>query len=150
MLLIEICTPDVLYCSPQTSILAAARIMRERHVGDLVVVDEGEEGEHIPLGVITDRDIVVEVLATGRDSEQLTVSDIMRRPAVIARSHEDVSAAVERMRTHGVRRIPVLGDDRRLAGIVCLDDLLRQLASDAAQLVEIMAREQGREHRTRR
>jgi CBS domain-containing protein len=150
MLLNEICTPDIVYCDPDTSVLAAARIMRERHVGDLVVVDESEEGDHIPLGMVTDRDIVIEVLAQGRDAQSVTVSEIMRKPAVIARGNEDASQAVARMKVHGVRRIPVLGDNRRLAGIISLDDLLRQLAADANQLAEIVAQEQVREHRTRR
>jgi len=150
MLLNEICTPDIVYCAPEASVLAAARIMRERHVGDLVVVDESEEGDQIPLGMVTDRDIVIEVLAQGRDPEAVAVRDIMRKPAVIARGNEDVSQALQRMKIHGVRRIPVLGDNRKLAGIISFDDLVRQLASDANELVEIMAREQGREHRTRR
>lgn len=150
MLLYEMCTPEVIYCTPQTTVLAAARLMRERHVGDIVVVDDNDEGDQIPLGMLTDRDIVIEVLALGRDPEAVTVREIMHKPAVIARSNEDISQAIERMKVHGVRRLPVLGDDRRLAGIVTLDDLLRQLASDASQLVEIMVREQGREHRTRR
>lgn len=150
MLLFEMCTPDVIYCAPQMSVLAASRLMRERHVGDIVVVDDNDEGDQLPLGMVTDRDIVIEVLALGRDPEAVEVREIMRKPAVIARANEDVSQAVERMKVHGVRRLPVLGDDRRLAGIVTLDDLLRQLAADATQLVEIMVREQGREHRTRR
>lgn len=150
MLLFEICTPDIIYCAPEMSVVAASRLMRERHVGDIVVVDDNDEGDQVPLGMVTDRDIVIEVLALGRDPETVKVREIMRKPAVIGRSNEDVSEAVERMKAHGVRRLPVLGDDRRLAGIVTLDDLLRQLAFDANQLVEVMAREQGREHRTRR
>jgi CBS domain-containing protein len=150
MLLSEICTPDIVYCGPETTVLAAARMMRTQHVGDLVVVDETEEGDHVPLGIVTDRDLVVEVLAQAKSPQTVLVRDIMRKPAVIARSNEDISQALDRMKIHGVRRIPILGDDRRLAGIISLDDLLRQLASDAKQLVEVVAREQSHEHRMRR
>ncbi len=149
MLLKEICTPEVVCCAPGTTVLAAARLMRQRHVGDLVVVDD-PEGDQSPLGVVTDRDLVVEVLAQERDPAQLTVRDIMRKPVVIAGSHEDAAQAVERMKLHGVRRIPVMGDDRKLAGIISLDDLLVQLAAEANSIVDVVAREQGREHRMRR
>jgi CBS domain-containing protein len=149
VLLKEICTPDVVRCSPGTSVLGAARLMREHHVGDLVVIDD-TDSDQVPLGMVTDRDIVVDVLAQERDPAALTVREIMHRPVVIASATEDASEAIERMKTHGVRRIPVMGENRRLAGIVCLDDLVKQLAADANALVDIIVREQGREHRGRR
>jgi CBS domain-containing protein len=149
MLLKEICTPDVVCCSPETTVLAAARLMRQRHVGDLVVVDD-PEGDQSPLGMVTDRDLVVEVLAQERNPAQLTVRDVMRKPVVIAGCNEDAAQAVERMKLHGVRRIPVMGNDRKLAGIISLDDLLVQLAAETKTLVDVVAREQGREHRVRR
>ena len=149
MLLKEICTPDVVCCTPGTTVLAAARLMRQRHVGDLVVVED-PEGDQSPLGMVTDRDLVVEVLAQERNPAQVTVREIMRKPVVIAGTHEDAAQALERMKLHGIRRIPVVGDDRKLAGIISLDDLLVQLAADANTLVDIVAREQGREHRVRR
>lgn len=149
MLLKEICTPEVVHCTPQTSALALARLMRERHVGDVVVVEDAEN-DQTPVGVVTDRDLVVEVLGLERDPARVSAREIMRKPVVIARTTEDTSHAVERMRAHGVRRIPVLDEQRRLAGIVCLDDLLKQLAAEAGALVDIVSREQDREHRNRR
>ena len=149
MLLKELCTPDVVFCTPDTNVLAAARLMRERHVGDVVVVDD-PESDQTPLGVITDRDIVVQVLGKGIDPARTTVREIMLTPVVVGHTSEDASAAIERMKMHGIRRLPVLDENSKLAGIVCIDDLLRQLAADAASLAEIIAREQSREHRTRR
>ena len=149
MLLKEICTPEVACCSPETTILAAARLMRERHVGDLVVVDD-PDGDLSPLGMVTDRDLVIEVLAQERNPAATTVREIMRAPIAIASGHEDAAQAAERMKTHGVRRIPVIGSDGKLAGIVSLDDLIARLAADASLLAEVVAREQSREHRTRR
>jgi len=149
MLLREICTPDVVHCTPDTTALGLARLMRERHVGDVVVI-EGDDSDQTPIGLVTDRDIVVEVLARERDPAAICAREIMRKPLVIARATEDASQAVERMKAHGVRRIPVMDDQRRLAGIVCLDDLLRQLAAEAGALAAIISREQDREHRGRR
>lgn len=149
MLLKEICTPDVVHCSPQTTALGLARLMRERHVGDVVVVED-PQSDQTPIGLVTDRDLVVEVLGRERDPARVCAREIMRKPVVIARTSEDTAQAVERMKAHGVRRIPVMDEHRRLAGIVCLDDLLRQLAAEAGALVEIVSREQDREHRDRR
>src|SRR5579884_4065672 len=105
MLLKDLCTPDVVSCSPDCNALHAARLMRLRHVGDVVVVDDAES-KRSPIGVVTDRDIVVEVLGNELDPAKITLREIMRKPAVIACTSEDVMQAVERMRIHGVPRIP--------------------------------------------
>ncbi len=149
MLLNSICTLDVACCSPRTTVLEAAHLMRQKHTGDLVVVDDDED-KAAPLGIITDRDIVVEVLGNGLDPATTTVGSVIRTPVVIANQGEDTSQALERMRSHGVRRIPVVGEEGRLVGIITVDDLLKRLAADANSLVEIMSREQSREQRTRR
>lgn len=149
MKLQQLSTPDVIYCTADINTLHAARLMRERHVGDLVVVDTDDD-ERAPIGIVTDRDIVVEVLAKELDPAQVTVREIMRVPVVIARTTEEAEHAVERMRAHGVRRVPVLDEAGKLAGILSLDDLVKRLAADAATLADIIAREQDREHRSRR
>ena len=149
MLLKSICTPEVACCGPRTTVLEAAHLMRRRHSGDLVVIDGDEEGA-APLGVITDRDIVVEVLGQGLDPATTTVGSIMRTPVVIANEGEEAAQALERMRQHGVRRIPVVGDRGMLVGVVTVDDLLRCLAAYAGSLADVVAREQSHEQRNRR
>lgn len=149
MQLKELCTPDAVACAPDRSVLHAASLMRQHHVGDVVVVEDAEAGRS-PIGVVTDRDIVVEVLGKELDPARITLRQIMRTPVVIANTSEDVAQAVERMKRHGVRRIPVVDDTATLVGILCLDDLLKRLAADAASLAEVVSHEQDREHRTRR
>lgn len=149
MLSKEFCTTDVVCCGPETRATAAAHLMRTHHVGDLVVVEDPEE-ERVPLGVITDRDLVVEVLGNGLDPATTSVGSVLRRPAVIAQESEDSSTVVERMRTHGVRRIPVVDRHGTVVGIIALDDLLRMIVDEAATLVQIMTAGQNRERRTRR
>ena len=149
MLLRDVCMPDVVYCGPTTTITEAARLMRHKHVGDIVVVED-PAGDRIPLGVVTDRDIVVEVLANELDAATTTVNDIMRTPVVIADDGEDTAQAIERMRMHGVRRIPVVGTGGALVGIVTLDDLLKAFAADVGALLEIVTKAQTYEHRARR
>ncbi|MDE1922528.1 MAG: CBS domain-containing protein [Gammaproteobacteria bacterium] len=149
MLLKAICTPDVICCGPETSVQAAAALMRAKHTGDLVVVDDPEQ-DRIPLGVITDRDIVVEVLAAGLDPAATVVRTLLRTPIVVAQEDEDAAEALERMRTHGIRRLPVVGRGGGLVGVVTLDDMLKLMADGMNALVAIVGRQRDREQRQRR
>ena len=149
MQLSSFCMLDVACCSPRTTVLEAAHLMRRKHTGDLVVIDDDEDRPS-PLGIITDRDVVVEVLGKGLDPAITTVGSVIRTPIVVAEQGEDSSQVLERMRSNGVRRIPVVGAGGRLVGIVTADDMLRRLAADATLLTEILSAEQTREEHTRR
>lgn len=149
MKLKELCELDVVCCTPGLSIIAASRLMRERHAGDLVVVEDMDE-EREPVGILTDRDIVVEVLARDKDPRTVTVGAVMSKPLVIASESEDSAQALQRMSAHGVRRVPVVDDQRRVIGIVTLDDLLREHTEQASRLLEVVTKQQIREKRTRR
>jgi CBS domain-containing protein len=149
MKLKELCELDVVCCTRDLTITAASRLMRERHAGDLVVVEELDE-ERAPVGIITDRDIVVEVLARNKDPGKLTVGEVMSKQIVIASESEDSAQALQRMAAHGVRRIPVVDDQQRVIGIVTLDDLLREHTEQASRLLEVVTKQQTREKRTRR
>ena len=145
----EICTTEVVCCRPQASALDAARLMRQKHVGDVVVVPDPER-ERVPLGVVTDRDLTVEVLGNGRDASQTTLAELMRSPVVIATDSEDASVVGERMRFHGVRRIPVVDERGILVGIVTLDDLLEIILSEMQTLLASQGKARRREHASRR
>ena len=149
MKLKDVCVLDVASCTPESTIVEAARLMRQHHTGDLVVLDDADE-EREPVGIITDRDIVVEVLAKGRDPDKTTVREIMSTQLVIASESEEYAEALQRMATHGVRRVPVVDDKRCVVGIVTLDDMLRVHAAQANRLLDIVGKEQVREQRTRR
>ncbi|HYL00964.1 MAG TPA: CBS domain-containing protein [Steroidobacteraceae bacterium] len=149
MLISEICTTDVVCCMPDTTALEAARLMRSRHVGDVVVVSDVEK-ERVPVGVVTDRDLAIEVLGNGREAAIMPLSGLVRAPVVIAAEYEDVHSALERMRAHGVRRMPVVDDRGALVGIVTLDDLLGALLADMHALLETTGKAQRREQSTRR
>jgi len=149
MLLKDACTLDVVCCGPDTRVTEAAHLMRHQHVGDLIVVDE-PDGDRVPIGVVTDRDIVVEVLGKGLDPAATRVKDIIRTPVVIATETEDTAQAIERMRTHGVRRLPVVGRHGGLVGVIALDDLLKFFAADVNALLDVVIKGQSREHRARR
>jgi CBS domain-containing protein len=149
MLLKEFCTTEVAYCTRKTTVLEAAQIMRRKHLGTLVIVDDPDD-EFTPIGLITDRDIVVRVIGNDLSASQTLVTDVMRTPLVMAAESEDASVAIARMRAHGVRRLPVTGHHGKLVGIVTLDDLLKRLRSEVDLLIDVIAQEQDHERRAGR
>lgn len=140
----EICTRDVVVVGRGVSVRDAAKLMREHHVGDLVVVD-AVGGRNVPAGVITDRDVTIEVVAMGVDPDMIKVSDVMGPELVTVGEGETVYDTIQRMRQRGVRRTPVLDAQGGLLGIVSLADLLEFLAEEMTQLARVFYREQTRE-----
>ena len=141
---------SVAFTTRETTVAAAAKLMRHGHVGSLVVVDRMNGGKRMPIGIVTDRDIVVEVIATGLDPAVITVGDIMAQELVVGRESDSVLETLEIMRFKGVRRLPTVGADGQLIGIVTVDDLLEVLAEELGELAKIVAHEQSREAAARK
>ena len=144
----QFCNRDTAIIRQEDSILEAARIMRQWHVGSLVVVAEDERGVK-PVGIITDRDLVVEILASELDPNAVTIGDIMSSELLIAHEQDGLWETLRRMKSKGVRRIPVNDANGYLAGIITQDDLLEILVSELSDLVKIPVREQTEERRHR-
>ncbi|HVW84174.1 MAG TPA: CBS domain-containing protein [Bryobacteraceae bacterium] len=145
----EICTRTVIIAPRETSVREAAKLMRERHTGDIVVADEFE-GKRIPVGIVTDRDIVVEVLAEHLNPDQLSVGDIMTGTMVTARERDGIFETIALMRGDGVRRMPIVDASGALVGIVSLDDILELLAEELGDLVGLIRQERRKEIEARR
>jgi CBS domain-containing protein len=125
----EICRRNPVTIRAHAELLAAARLMREHHIGYLVVVEGEAAGTPCrPSGVLTDRDIVVSVLARGADPRALRVGDVMTRQPLVVREDQSLSSALSEMRRIGVRRVPVTDGGGWLAGVLSLDDVLDALA----------------------
>jgi len=137
----DICNRDVVVVERDATIQEAARLMRDHHVGDLVVLRGG--GVKEPVGILTDRDIVVEVLGEGIAAEAVTVGDIMSDKLLIGREEDELWDALQRMRIAGVRRLPVVDRHGALQGILTLDDVIELLAEELAQAAKLVAREQA-------
>jgi CBS domain-containing protein len=146
----EICSREAVFTTRDTTVATAARLMRHHHVGTLVVVEQMNGDRRLPVGIVTDRDVVIEVMATGLDPNVITVGDIMGQELVTARESEGVLETMQIMRYKGVRRLPIVDKDGHLVGIVSIDDLLEVLAEEFSELAKIMAREQARESSSRR
>ena len=144
----EICVRDVVICAASTTVSEAARLMRERHVGDLVVIEE-RNNRRFPVGLITDRDIAVEVVALNAPLDKLTIGDIMGGNLATVSESEDVFRTLELMRRKSVRRLPVVDHQGALVGIVAMDDLLEILAEELTLMVKLIARQPTHEARSR-
>ena len=140
----KVCNREVVFIHAQASIPEAARLMREYHVGDLVVVKE-KTGKRVPVGIVTDRDIVLEVIAEGVGMDDVCVGDIMSDNLVTARESDGLLETIKLMRAKGIRRLPVVNDDNELVGILSVDDLIDLLSEQIVDLTRLIAREQGRE-----
>ena len=144
----ELSNPFVVVAQRATPLTDAARLMREHHVGSLVVVDESGKGR-VPVGVLTDRDIVVTVVAREVDPRRLTVGEVMSGEPATVRAGDSAESALRLMRRHGIRRVPVVSDAGTLTGIVTLDDLLEKVAEQLSDAVRAIASEQAHETRAR-
>jgi len=121
----------VITAAADDTVESAARMMRERGVGCLIVTREGH-----PVGIVTDRDLVIRVLAEGRDGTSARLGDFVTYDPFTASVHDSIESVAERMRRHGVRRIPVVDDDGKAVGIVTADDLLTLLGREIAAVCE--------------
>ena len=132
-----ICQRQVITVDHQASIVEAAALMREHHVGALVVVNEASETSQV-LGVVTDRDIVISAVANALDIGQARVADLASSDVYSVSESVDISAAIDIMRRAGVRRLLVTDEEQQFIGVVSLDDLLDALASEIDGMVEVI------------
>ena len=137
-------TTNVIVVRRDTGLAEAATLMRTHHVGALVVVEDAS-GTPRPVGVLTDRDIAVEVVAGGVPADGLRAGDIMSQPLVTIGQDEDLLEALRRMRGACVRRLPVLDDAGVLVGILSVDEVLERLLDAAAQIPLLLQRQRAEE-----
>ncbi len=140
----EYCNRDVVVIEAETSIVEAARLMRQHHVGALVVVEETSAGV-IPVGMLTDRDLVVEVIAQEIAPQSIAVKDVMSAEPVSVSESTVLLDTLELMQTHGVRRILVVNESGLLQGILAIDDVLELIAEASNHLVKLVHKEITRE-----
>ncbi len=141
----EICNREVIIIQKEETVMEAAKLMRQHHVGDVIVIEEQSNNIRKPIGIVTDRDLVIEIMATELDSSVITVGDIMVPKLVTVNESTGVFEAIQYMRRNTVRRSPVVDDRGGLIGIIALDDLLQLLAEELADLAKLTSREIDKE-----
>ncbi len=144
----EYCNQDVITMRGDESVKVVAELMRQYHVGDVVLVED-HNGQSIPKGIITDRDIVVEVVAKGVDASSLSAQDIVTRSLLTVHEDDNLFNCLKLMRTKGVRRLPVVNDNKELVGIITLDDITALLSGMLFNVVGIVDRQQQIETKQR-
>lgn len=145
----EICNRDVIILQRDATILDAAKLMREHHVGDVLVVEE-RDGARFPIGIVTDRDLVVEIMATELDQTVITVGDIMVGELVTVKESTGVFETIQYMRGKAVRRLPIVDEDGVLVGILALDDLLELLSEELLAIAKLIRYQRQKETTLRR
>ncbi|MEW6288368.1 MAG: CBS domain-containing protein [Thermodesulfobacteriota bacterium] len=144
----EFCNREVVVAERDTTIVEAAKLMRQYHVGDLVVVDRSG-GMTIPVGILTDRDIIVELVAKEISLDAACAGDIMSYGLITAGLHDGILDTLQKMRTKGIRRLPVVNDEGALEGILAIDDVLELLSEELALLAKAAIRGQEQEKKLR-
>lgn len=131
----QVCTKPVVTAAPDTTIQAAARLMRKKNIGALVVAKNGRA-----KGFLTDRDIAVDVVAKGKDPATLRVSHVMRKNPTVIGADKGILDATKILSARGVRRLPVVNNGGKLVGIIALDDLLMLLGSEMGNIADALSR----------
>jgi len=138
-----ICRRSVITVRPYEELTAAAHLMRDKHVGYLIVIEPDLPEQKVkPVGVLTDRDIVVTVVARDTDPRSLKVEDVMTRQPVVIAEGDSIGSALTEMRRIGVRRLPVVDFRGHLAGVLSLDDVLDALAAELQDVAGSIRNEQ--------
>jgi CBS domain-containing protein len=143
-----ICNHNVATVGKNAGIVDAAALMRQEHVGDLVVV-ETRGNASVPIGILTDRDIVVGVIAKRVPADTVTVGEAMTLNLLTVREDASLEFALREMRRYGVRRAPVVRANGDLVGVIAIDDIIPHLAAQLGGLADLIRLEQDAEQRTR-
>ena len=144
----EICNREVIVIQRDETAQEAAKLMRQFHVGAVIVIDK-PNGRAVPVGMVTDRDLIVEVMATELDETVITVGDIMVPDIFTVKENTEMHEAIELMRRKTIRRLPVVDDAGELIGILTLDDALQWLSESLLDLAKLVKYEQKKEVRHR-
>lgn len=147
----SVCKRGVITAAPNDDLIAAAHLMREKHVGYLVVSEASgptEQGSRV-VGVLTDRDIVVSVLAREVDARTLKVGDVMTRDPLLIEEGQSIEAVLRHMREAGVRRVPVVDRRGTLTGVLSIDDVLERIAEQLINIAGSIRNEQRMERAVR-
>lgn len=136
----RVCSRAVVTVSPEATVLEAANLMRSKHVGCVVVVNDSR-----PVGILTDRDIVLEVVASAKKPAETAVREVMSVNLTMLNVNYDLLDAARLMRSRGVRRLPVVDEHKHLLGIITMDDVLTTFGAEIGDLAGAVQKELGLE-----
>lgn len=144
----DYCKRATVSVAADMDLVDAAKLMRDEHVGFLIAYAQGDDIRK-PVGVLTDRDIVLQVIAKEVEPHSVSVQDVMTRQPLIARESDDLSEALQAMRLAGIRRVPVVNTRGGLSGIFAMDDAIDVIAGMMCDLTGSIKSEQRQEWKAR-
>ena len=150
MLIRDYCNMNVICCESDAPIAEVAALMRRHHVGDVVVIGSQQQEQRLPLGIVTDRDILVETLALDIEARLFTASDLMSTPLTTVQEDASLAEALAIMRGKRVRRLPVVNRAGSLFGILSSDDVLNLIASELSMIAGLVVEQTMTEGRLRK
>ncbi|MCD6047241.1 MAG: putative signal-transduction protein with domain [Gammaproteobacteria bacterium] len=133
----KIATSKTVCISENASLFEVSKKMKKYNVGAVVVVKDAE-ADLTPVGIITDRDIVVELVATGVDPNDVYIKEILVDDLMTVKEGSSVQEAISSMKKKGVRRVPIVNEENKVVGIVSMDDLLMLMVKELCELVDIV------------
>lgn len=136
----DVMTSDLKCCLPEDSVHAVAQLMKTEDVGAMPVIDSHDKNRLI--GIVTDRDLALKIVAENRDARKTKVEDVMSRNMIACKTDDSWQMALDAMAKHQLRRIPVVDNSGRLAGIIAQADVATRIEqpSATAKLVEEISR----------
>lgn len=144
----HICNREIVIAKRGNTVLEATQLMRQHHVGNVLVVDE-HGGIKIPVGIVTNRDLVIEIHAHGIDPAEITLGDILAQELAVVKEDTGVFEAIQYMREIGVRRLPVVNGEGAIIGILAMDDLLDLMTEELSMLTKLVRHEPHKEKTNR-
>lgn len=133
------CKHSVITTSKDTSVFDAAKLMKKNNIGNIVVVDEANGGT--PIGIFTDRDVAMRIVADEVDPKSLTVGDAMSQDLLVLQEHQPIQETVDMMCAKGVRRAPIVDKNNKIIGIATVDDLLLLFADQLGSLAKLVRKQ---------
>ena len=147
MRIADICSERVICISPDATVQQAAALMHDQDVGALIIVPDGKRE---PIGIVTDRDVVLRVVATGKDPRATRIAEAMSLSLATCRNNHELLDVLDLMRTRGIRRVPVVDAQTAIIGIVTTDDVIGALSEHVLTLARSVLSEEAIERRRHR
>ncbi len=140
MILEKIARKDVITVTEGATMQEAAKAMRDHHVGSVVVIDQ-RGNRKMPVGMVTDRDIVVSTSAFGIPPNSVYVKDVMSSTLVMAKAGDSFNHVLNLMKEHGVKRIPLVDSEGSLVGMISTHELMSVLSDELSVVVGVTERQ---------
>jgi CBS domain-containing protein len=125
----EVMTKNPVCCLPNDMVAKVAQLMKSKDIGPVPII-ENEQTKKL-VGIVTDRDLALKIVAEGRDAKSTKAEEVMTRKVVTCSGEDDVQKALDAMSEHQLRRIPVVGNDNRIVGIIAQADVATRVDQPA-------------------